>query len=81
MPKSWHHFSAKEHAAFLVENGFSYRKTNGSHDYYHRRVGTEDYIVQVVQGKEKKRQSRKTMDMSARHSGIPKSKYEEWINS
>lgn len=82
MGKNWHQFSAKEHARFLKENGFTYEHTRSSHDYYIKRELTGDRIVQVIISlKEKSRQSRKTMDMSARHSGISKSKYTEWINN
>ncbi len=81
MSKSWHHFSAKEHATFLEENGFTHTHTNGSHAFYVKRDEAEQRIVQVIIGtNEKNRQSRKTMEMSIRHSGIPKSKYVTWIN-
>lgn len=82
MGKNWYHFSAKEHVEFLTENGFYYNHTEGSHEFYIKRCSDKDYIVQVViSNKEKKRQSRKTMDMSSRHSGISKERYKEWINN
>ena len=65
----------------MVENGFHYVNTRGSHNYYHKKIEGLDLVVQVVKGHEEDRQSRKTMDMSGRHSKIPKTKYKEWINS
>lgn len=81
MSKSWHHFSAKEHTKFLEENGFVHTHTNGSHAFYVKKNATEQHIVQVIVGSnEKDRQSRKTMEMSIRHSGILKAAYVIWIN-
>lgn len=81
MSKNWHHFSAKEHAEFLIEHGFRYSNTQSSHEFYVKVTETKQCVVQVIiNNKEKHRQSRKTMDMSLRHSGIPKSKYKDWIN-
>jgi len=81
MSKNWHHFSAKEHIQFLEENGFVYAHTRSSHDYYIKQDANGDRIVQVITSKkEQKRQSRKTMDMSSRHSGISKDHYKKWIN-
>lgn len=82
MPKNWHHFSAKEHAEFLKENGFKHTHTRGSHQFFVKSDDESDKIVQVIIGnKEKKRQSRKTMNMSIRHSGIPKGEYKKWIDN
>lgn len=80
MPKNWHHFSAKEHRKFLEERGFLFIHQQGSHLYFAKRVAGHDCVVQVVLGKEEHRQSRKTMDMSSRHSGISKREYAAWIN-
>ncbi|MEK7451821.1 MAG: hypothetical protein AAB664_00630 [Patescibacteria group bacterium] len=81
MSKSWHHFSAKEHAKFLKENEFAHVYTKGSHAFYVKKNEVEQRIVQVIIGSnEKDRQSRKTMEMSIRHSGIPKATYVSWIN-
>ena len=81
MPKNWHHFSYKEHIAFLIEHGFVFVHGEGSHFFYVKRGDDgRDSIVQAIKGKEEPRQSRKTIDMSIRHSGIPKSEYKTWIN-
>lgn len=80
MSRNWHHFSAKEHADFLVEHGFHYLYTKGSHDFYVKKESVSQHLVQVIGGKERQRQSRKTMEMSIRHSGILKQEYTQWIN-
>lgn len=81
MPKNWHHFSFKEHVKFLLEHGFLFVHSEGSHFFYVRKVvGEPHLVVQAVKGDEEKRQSRKTMDMSSRHSGISKDEYKRWIN-
>ncbi|HBF67508.1 MAG TPA: hypothetical protein DDW36_03735 [Candidatus Magasanikbacteria bacterium] len=80
MAKNWHQFSAREHKEFLEENGFYYARTHGSHEFYVKRNLPDKVVQVVVSNKENHRQSRKTMDMSSRHSGMPKSEYKKWIN-
>ncbi len=80
MPKNWHHFSAREHTAFLLAHGFRFVHTKGSHEFYFKRTDGIPHLVQVVLHAEEARQSRKTMDMSVRHSGISRDEYKRWIN-
>lgn len=75
----WGH---KKLIKFLKDYNFEHGHTRGSHLYYNGRIKGEDRVVQVIfSKKEKECQSNKTMDLAVKHSGIPKSYFEEWDKS
>lgn len=74
MGRNWHNFSAKEH-------GFLYSHTEGSHEFYVKKENGHFVVQVIVSSKERHRQSRNTMQMSMRHSGISKIEYVRWINA
>ena len=74
MARGLRNWKFKEHCEFLSKHGFKLISIKGSHYFYWRKDEKEkEFLVQAIQSENP--QTLKTMKMSVKHSGIPKSKY------
>ncbi len=69
----------KKYLDFLKAYGFIFGYVSGSHHFYNGRINGQDRVVQAIfSKKETGCQSNRTMSMGIKHSGIPRSFFEEW---
>jgi predicted RNA binding protein YcfA (HicA-like mRNA interferase family) len=72
-------WSFKKLEKFLKDYNFSLGHIEGSHYFYNGKIKGEQRVVQVILSrKERECQTKKTIEMAIKHSGIPKEYFEEW---